>query len=162
VKNKNILFDRNELKYRQSTSAVIFDKLGRILVVQKMSYKNDEWDIPGGGIEEGERSDQAVLRELGEELGCDEFEIINVSKKKDCYEWPDEVIVKKFREKGIMYRGQKRTQFLVKFTGEEIDLKIQIEEIRIYKWVFPKELDGLLVFPEQLDRMKLLLEEFGV
>lgn len=43
--------NRDNLPYRQSTSAVILNKSEQILIVQKNSYKDNEWDIPGGGIE---------------------------------------------------------------------------------------------------------------
>ncbi|MFA6518881.1 MAG: NUDIX domain-containing protein [Candidatus Shapirobacteria bacterium] len=152
---------RDNLTYRQSTSAVILDKSGRILIVQKSSYKDNEWDIPGGGIIEGETPRNAIIRELNEELGSDKFEVIKVSEQVDRYEWPDEVINKKIAENKSVYRGQERVQFLVKFLGEEMDLKPQEEEIRNIKWVFLKELSTYLIFPNQTQKMEALLNEFG-
>lgn len=152
---------RDNLTYRQSTSAVILDKSGRILIVQKSSYKDNEWDIPGGGIVEGETPRNAIIRELNEELGSDKFEVIKASEQVDRYEWPDEVINKKISENKSVYRGQERVQFLVKFLGEEMDLKIQEEEIRTIKWVFPKDLSIYLIFPNQMQKMETLLNEFG-
>ena len=151
---------RDNLSYRQSTSAVILDESGRILIVQKNSYKDNEWDIPGGGISDGEVSREAIIRELNEELGSDKFEVIKASKQTDRYEWPDEVINKKIAENKPIYRGQERVQFLVKFLGEETDLKPQIEEIRTVKWVFSKELPTYFVFPNQMSKMEILLKEF--
>lgn len=84
--------NREELTYRQSTSAVILDKNGQILIVQKNSYKDNEWSIPGGRIEEGEMPEMTIIRELREELGSDKFEIVKVSNERDRYEWPDEMI----------------------------------------------------------------------
>ncbi len=153
---------RDNLTYRQSTSAVILDKSGRILVVQKSSYKDNEWDVPGGGIEEGEKPEVAIVRELSEELGSDKFEVIKTSKQTDRYEWPDDVINKRILEKKQFFRGQERTQFLVKFTGEENEIKTQKEEIREVKWVFPDELPAYFVFPHQMEKMKVLLKEFGI
>jgi len=154
--------NRNDLTYRQSTSAVILDKHGRILIVQKNSYKDNEWDIPGGGIEECEKPEVAIIRELCEELGSDKFEVIKISERNDCYEWPDELIIQKIKENKPVYRGQERQQFLVKFTGEESELRIQEEEIRITKWVYPKDLPDYLVFPKQVEKMEELLKEFGI
>ena len=154
--------NRNNLTYRQSTSAVILDKLGRILIIQKNSYKNNEWDIPGGGIEKNEKPDIAILRELKEELGGDKFEIIKTSIQTDCYEWPDELIEQKIIENKPVYRGQERVQFLVKFSGEENELKAQKEEIRTMKWVFPKALSTYFIFPHQMEKMKELLKEFVI
>jgi len=154
--------NRNNLTYRQSTSAVILDVLGRILIVQKSSYKDNEWDIPGGGIEESEKPEVAIIRELKEELGCNKFEMIKTSRLTDRYEWPEEVINKKIAENKPVFRGQERTQFLVKFLGEDFDLKPQTEEIREIKWVFPNELATYFIFPHQMEKMEELLKEFGV
>lgn len=153
---------REELTYRQSTSAVILNKLGQILIVQKSSYKDNEWDIPGGGIEENENLEVAIIRELKEELGCNKFEMIKTSELTDRYEWPEEVINKKIAENKPVYRGQERTQFLVKFSGEDFDLKPQAEEVREIKWVFPNELTTYFVFPHQMEKMGDLLKEFGL
>lgn len=154
--------NREELTYRQSTSAVIFDKLGRILIVQKNSYKGNEWSIPGGGIEEDETPETTIIRELYEELGSNKFEIVKVASNTDRYEWPDELINEKIAQNKAVFRGQEITQFLVKFLGEDGDLKPETEEIREIKWVFPKELAAFLIFPNQMQRMEILLKEFGV
>lgn len=154
--------NRDNLTYRQSTSAVILDKSGRILVVQKSSYKDNEWDIPGGGVEEGERPETAIIRELTEELGCNKFEVVKTSELRDSYEWPDELINQKIKENKPVYRGQQRTQFLVKFLGEDTDLKPQVEEISRFKWVIPNELSTYFIFPNQMEKMEKLLKEFEI
>ena len=154
--------NREELTYRQSTSAVIFDKLGRILIVQKNSYKGNEWSIPGGGIEEGETPETTIIRELEEELGSEKFEIVKTSNQKDRYEWPDELINEKIANNKAVFRGQEITQFLIKFLGERGDLKPEVEEIRLIKWVFPKELSSYLIFPNQMQKMEVLLDEFEI
>ena len=156
-------FNRNNLNYRQSTSAVILDKLGRILIIQKVNYKDNEWDLPGGGIEKDEKPEIAIIRELTEELGSHKFEIIKTSKKVDRYQWPDdEVINRKILENKPVYRGQERVRYLIKFSGEDLDIKPQVEEIREVKWVFLKELPNYFIFPNQMTNMKILLKEFGV
>ncbi len=158
----NLRINRDSLHYRQSTSAVIMNKLGQILIVQKSSYKDNEWDIPGGGVEEGEKPEVAIIRELSEELGSSKFEVIKASKLIDSYEWPDELIKQKIKENKPVYRGQQRTQFLVKFTGEKNELKTQEEEIKEIKWVFTNELPAHFVFPHQMEKMEELLNEFGI
>lgn len=154
--------NREELTYRQSTSAVIFDKLGRILIVQKNSYKNNEWSIPGGGIEEGETPEITIIRELYEELGSEKFEIVKTARQTDRYEWPDELINERIAKNKPPFHGQEITQFLVKFLGEDEDLKPEVEEIRAIKWVFPKELSTYLIFPNQMQKMEVLLDEFEI
>ena len=154
--------NREDLTYRQSTTAVILNKRGQILLVQKNSFKDNEWSIPGGGIEKGEAPETTIIRELNEELGSNKFEIIKISGQKDHYEWPDDLINEKIAQNKAVFRGQEITQFLVKFLGEDSDLKPETEEIRAIKWVFPKELAAFLIFPNQMQRMEILLREFGV
>jgi len=154
--------DKKTLDYRKSTIAVIVDKNNKILLIQKQSYPDNGWDFPGGGAEEGETDEQAIMRELKEELGTDKFELIKKSRENNQYDWPDEVIEKKFEEKGKTWRGQKRSQFLVKFLGEEGDVRIQEDEIRKFRWVEVDELSKLFIFPNQYEKTVNLLKEFGM
>jgi 8-oxo-dGTP pyrophosphatase MutT (NUDIX family) len=160
--NNEAVVDRTKLTYRQSTCALVTDKLGRVLIVQKKNYRDNEWDIPGGGVEAGETPTQAILREALEELGSDKFEIVKVSQHLDCYDWPPEAIVRRLKEKGKTYLGQQRTQFLIKFTGEEQDITPQVGEIKAIKWVLPSELEKYLISPNQFNKMTALLAEFGI
>jgi putative (di)nucleoside polyphosphate hydrolase len=153
--------DRNKLNYRQSTSAVIVDDLGKILLVQKMNWQDNEWDLPGGGVDENETPSEAVIRELSEELGCNYCEILKVSEQIDRYEWSDELINQKIKEGKPPFRGQERNQFLVKMT-KGIKILPQKKEIKAVKWIYPREIDKYCVFPYQLNKMKNLLKEFDI
>ena len=75
-------FNHNDLKYRQSTVAMVIDDENRVLIVQKKNYNNNEWDMPGGGVhtDKGEIPEDALLRELNEELGLTNFKILKKSK----------------------------------------------------------------------------------
>ncbi len=157
-----MIIDKSRLSYRRSTIAVVVDKNNRILLAQKQSYHDNEWEFPGGGVEESETDEQAIMRELNEELGTDKFELIKRSREDYQYDWPDEVIEKKFEEKRKTWRGQQRAQFFVKFTGQPEEIKFQKEEIRKTIWVTPQESDEYFVFPNQLTVTKRLLEEFGL
>jgi len=154
--------DRNKLGYRQSTSAVIINKKNRILMVQKVGWRENEWDIPGGGVDAKETASEAIMRELKEELGCSDFEILKISQKIDCYEWSDELILHKQSEGKAVFRGQERKQFLVRLLSESSKIKVQAEEIRKLKWIYPEEVSAYCVFPGQLEKLKSILREFGL
>lgn len=154
------MINRGNLPYRQSTSAVIVNKKEKILIIQKLNWKDNEWDFPGGGVDSGENPTQAILRELNEELGSNKFEIVKISKIIDKYEWPDDVIISRRLEKNQNFRGQERTPFLVKFTGDNIDIKTQTKEIKNHKWILVNEFEKYFVFPNQYEKVKKILEEF--
>jgi len=157
---KKINFEK--LEYRQGTVAFILNKDQKILLVQKNIFKRNEWDGPGGGVDEGERADETILRELKEELGSDKFEIVKCSQIIDKYEWPREIIEKRLLDHGKTYRGQIRKQYLVKYFGGDGEIIIQESEIRKYEWVKIKDLQKYLVFPGYFEKVKKVLEEFGI
>lgn len=152
--------DRSILDYRKSTSAIVINNIGEILIIQKVGWKKNEWDFPGGGVDVGETPDITIIRELKEELGSDKFIILNTSSIKDQYEWPDDVIIKRRLTKNENYRGQERTQFLVKFNGNNNDIKFQTNEIVNFKWIKIVNLEKYFTFPNQFERVKKVLNEF--
>jgi putative (di)nucleoside polyphosphate hydrolase len=154
------MIDRKYLKYRQSTRAIIVNKNNKILIINKQNWKEYEWDFPGGGVDQGESPEVTIIRELNEELGLNKLSILNKSKILDKYEWPDDVIIERRQQKNENYRGQKRTQFLVKFNGSNKDLKINTSEIIKYKWIKILDLEKYFVFPNQYQKVKKVLNEF--
>lgn len=154
--------DKSKLNYRKSAVGVVVDKDNKIVLVQKAAYKDNEWDFPGGGIEENETDSEAVLRELEEELGTNKLEIVSKSKIVDKYEWPDEVIERKLKNEGKTWRGQERTQFLVRFLGDREDVSFQKGELKGVVWVSILDSFKYFVFPNQADNAKRLFGEFGL
>lgn len=154
--------DIERLAYRDSTVALIIDKNKDILIIQKNSFKPNEWDFPGGGIDENEKAEDAILRELKEELGNEKFRILKRDKNKDKYNWTEDYILWRWEKYGKTYKGQERIRFLVKFLGSKDEIKIQREEIRKYKWVKINELEKYLVFPGYFEKIKKILIEWDL
>lgn len=135
--------------YRKGVSAIIKNKNNEFLLLNLNSFEERYFAIPGGGVEEGESLEEAVYREIKEELG--------ISKKsleiKGKCEVPLQFVFKtpKINSKGEEYVGSERYFFGFSFSGEENEIVLQEEEVRIYKWVAFEDLGKYLLFEGQLE-----------
>ena len=118
------------LPYRNNICCITF-KQNKFLLVQNCDWPKNWWKFPQGGINDGETLEVAALRELQEELGNDKFKIINKSKHTNQYDWNDESL----KLAGYKWQGQIQSYLLVEFLGEDIDVKLNPEETKQYKWV---------------------------
>lgn len=153
--------DKNKMIYRKKVSGVILNSENSILLVQLHVYKENEWNVPGGGIENDESPDMAIFRELQEELGTKKFELIEQSTIVYSYDFPDELIEKIILE-GKNFRGQEQIQFILRFRGDDTDIKLQNDEVRKYKWVSVNELKSHLLFPNQWENIVEVLEKSSI
>lgn len=136
---------KDELPYRLSVGAMLVNPTGRIFVAKRIDSPGDYWQMPQGGIDEGEDPLKAVLRELHEETGIAKVEIIAQSDHWRTYDLPDELIGKLW---GGKYRGQRQKWFALKFLGKDSDINIEAHEIPEFsdwKWVKIDELVNLVI-----------------
>ena len=124
--------------YRKNVAAIIFRKDGKVLFCERKSGNklckfSHKWQFPQGGVDVGETSDDAVLREIQEETGLTSLEIVF---KDDIYKPYNYPYQKKISNEKIEYVcGQAQKWFLLKFTGAESEIKIPSDEFVNYKWV---------------------------
>lgn len=126
-----------------------------------MAYQEGQWAFPGGGVDGDETPQQALKRELVEELKSDKFEIVGRSQYPGVYEWPDQVIETTYQKNGKYFRGTHLTQFWVKFAGE-LDEARAGDGIKAVKWVTREELKSHLIFPNQWENAEKVIQEFIV
>jgi 8-oxo-dGTP pyrophosphatase MutT (NUDIX family) len=112
----------------------ILIKDGMIALIKRTRDGETFYVFPGGGVEEGETDEQALKREMKEELGTDKFKIIKEFPFRHQYNWDEGTL----RYTNYRWRGQKQTFFLVEFTGDKIT--IDKEELKDYKWLTKNEL----------------------
>ena len=97
----------------------------------------DVWQFPQGGIDKGETPKMALFRELKEEIGTDEVEIITEYPKWLSYDFPENVL-----EKMKPYSGQIQKYFLVRLKkNAKIKLNTEIPEFNDYNFVSFDEID---------------------
>jgi putative (di)nucleoside polyphosphate hydrolase len=142
-----------ELPYRLNVGALLFNAWGKVLVAHRadMATGGDPaqartgWQLPQGGIDEGEDARRAVLRELAEEIGTDKFEVIGEHEDWLTYDLPGELIGHAFKGR---YRGQRQRWFALRFHGTDSDIRLDLDphpEFDAWRWAELNELPGLAV-----------------
>ncbi len=132
-----------DLPYRPCVGLMLVNPDGRIWVGRRIDTVNG-WQMPQGGIDQGESARAAALRELHEEIGTDKAEIVAESQTWHCYDLPNHLVGKAW---GGRYRGQKQRWFLLRFTGRDSDIDIDTKhpEFDAWKWVPADQLCDLIV-----------------
>lgn len=117
---------------------------GKVFAGKRIDQTVEGWQMPQGGIDEGESPRDAALRELKEETGTDRCEIIAELPDWLTYDLPPHLVGIAFHGK---YRGQKQKWFLMRFTGRDgdIDLHAHEPEFSGWKWFDLDDLPGLIV-----------------
>ncbi len=155
----------NTLPYRPNVGAVLFNRTGLVLVARRADLPNAEapaggWQLPQGGIDEGEDPRQAVLRELAEEIGTDRAEVIGEHDHWLTYDLPAELIGVALKGR---FRGQRQRWFALRFTGEDSDIRLDLDphpEFDAWRWVMLSELPGLAV-PFKREIYEVLVTSFA-
>ncbi|MFN4141145.1 RNA pyrophosphohydrolase [Aestuariivirga sp.] len=137
--------------YRPCVGVMLLNAEGLVWIGRRFDKQNDEgkghwWQMPQGGIDDGEDIRGAALRELAEETAVTSAEIIAESRQWYNYDLPDHLIGKSW---GGRYRGQTQKWLALRFTGEdsEIDLKPpgHKQEFDAWRWAPMGELIDLIV-----------------
>ncbi|PIP57447.1 hypothetical protein COX03_03080 [Candidatus Woesebacteria bacterium CG22_combo_CG10-13_8_21_14_all_39_10] len=128
------------LLYRRNVSCILF-KGNNYLLVQLADWEDNWWKFPQGGIKENETEEDAIRRELFEELNISNLKVIAKSKYTNLYDWPEEIV----KKRGFKWRGQDQVFYLVEYLGDEPDIKISDpHEVRKFQWVTKIELFNLI------------------
>ena len=129
----------SELPLRSGVGVIVLNKENKVFVAKRIDNPKNFWQMPQGGVNEGENFLKAAYRELEEETSIKNVELIKELEGTITYELPDRLLGIIWRGK---YRGQKQKWFLMKFTGEEeeINIKTKNPEFLDWKWI---ELDQI-------------------
>ena len=135
------------LPYRPCVGVVLANADGMVFTGERTDTPG-AWQMPQGGIDEGETAELAALRELEEETGIDASLVVVAAETPEWirYDLPDHLIGKVWNGK---YRGQEQKWFLLRFMGEDRDIDIgkHHREFTRWRWSSPSEvLDHIVPF----------------
>lgn len=119
------------LPYRLGVGILLLNGEGRVFVGSRIDMQSDAWQMPQGGIDPGETPEEALFRELEEEVGTRAAEIIAESQDWYFYDLPDALAGKVW---GGKYRGQKQKWFVLRFLGRDADIRIDGDHPEFQAW----------------------------
>ena len=142
--------ERGAEAYRPGVGIMLLNRHGLVFGGRRIDTSGTAWQMPQGGIDEGETPRQAAMRELKEETGTDKAEIIAESSGWLSYDLPPEKAATIW---GGRYRGQRQKWFAARFLGDDgdFDLNAFEPEFAEWKWLPAADLPRFIVpFKRQL------------
>jgi putative (di)nucleoside polyphosphate hydrolase len=138
------------LPYRRNVGAVLFDRQGRVFVARRADLPNAEgpaggWQLPQGGIDAAEDPAVAVFRELEEEIGTANADLLAEHPDWLTYDLPAHLVGVAL---GGRYRGQTQKWFALRFRGDDAEIDLSHDpdpEFDAWRWVRLAELPALAV-----------------
>ncbi len=143
--------------YRRCVVAVVTDEKGRFLVGER-TRQPGAWQFPQGGVEDQETHREGLLRELAEEVGCGEVEILREGQSDVTYDFPPDLDV----PIAAHFRGQTQKWFLVRFRpGFGPQLEKSDGEFQAVQWLKLEDVLPLIV-PFKRDAYRDGLKSIGL
>jgi putative (di)nucleoside polyphosphate hydrolase len=138
--------DPTSLPYRPGAGIMLLNREGKVFVAQRRDSTLEAWQMPQGGLDEGEDPQDGALRELEEETGIapGKVEVIARCERTLFYDLPPDLVGKLWKGR---WRGQEQHWFLARFLGEDKDVNIETEnpEFRAWRWIDPADLPATIV-----------------
>ena len=138
-------------RIRRAVGAIV-QREGQFLLIHKVKMMNSlngpekinpRWDFPKGGVKSSDIDlNSAILRELKEETGSENYAIKKMFEDTIVFQFPD-----KIKEK-IGFDSQEVTMFLVDFLGHPSELKSQDEEIDDIRFFSKEEVLNMIEFED--------------
>lgn len=165
-----------ELGYRPCVGLMVINSKGQVWIGRRAGKANDAvkgdvaevppmwWQMPQGGIDEGETALEAAYRELFEETGIRSANVSVLGESADwhTYDLPPELVGKVWKGR---YRGQKQKWFVLRFSGQDADVNITPDdpdmiEFDQWRWADVSELLDLII-PFKRNVYEAVLAELG-
>ena len=134
----------SNLPLRTGVGVIVLNKNNKVFVAKRIDNAKNFWQMPQGGVDEGEDFLKAAYRELEEETSIKSVELIKELDGTITYELPKRLLGIIWKGK---YKGQKQKWFLMRFLGEEkeINIKTKNPEFLEWKWIELDQITELVV-----------------
>jgi len=132
------------LPLRSGVGIIVLNKNNKVFVAKRIDNPKNFWQMPQGGVDNGEDFLTAAYRELEEETSIKNVKLIKEIEGITTYELPENLL-------GIIwkgqYKGQKQKWFLMRFLGSDNDINIKTDkpEFSAWKWVNLDEITDFVV-----------------
>ena len=154
--------DIARLPYRPCVGVMLVNPAGRVFVGQRIDRDVDAWQMPQGGIDDGETPREAGLRELREETGVTADLVTVEAETSDwiAYDLPHALVGKIWKGQ---FRGQTQKWLLARFLGRDDQIRIATEhpEFGSWKWLDPGDLVANIVSFKRDVYVRVLAEFAG-
>lgn len=120
--------------YRPGVGIVLFNRQGSVFVAERLDNPG-AWQMPQGGIDDGEEPEIAVFREMEEEIGTRNARIVGMLDDWICYDIPERTAQRLWNGK---YKGQRQKWIALEFLGSDHDIDLDAfehPEFSRWKWV---------------------------
>ena len=138
--------------YRENVAAIIINKDKKVLMCEH-AWIDNAWQFPQGGVEDKENEDDAIIRELFEEIGTKNFKIVSKMDKSIKYIFPYYL-----REK-YKFDGQEQKYYLLYFKGDDCEIRFDNQEkpeFKAYEWVDYDEAPKRVIYFKKLAYLEAL------
>ena len=134
----------SKLPLRSGVGIVVLNRDNKVFVAKRIDNPKNFWQMPQGGVDKGEDFLTAAHRELNEETGIKNIELIREIEGTTTYELPNHLLGIIWKGK---YRGQKLKWFVMRFLGNdsEINIKTKKPEFCKWKWIELENITDLVV-----------------
>ncbi len=140
------------LPWREGVGIVLLNNAGLVFVGERLD-RTGVWQMPQGGMDEGEEAVGAALRELAEETGIRDVSVLRTTSRALTYDLPPELVSQTWNGR---YRGQRQVWFAMRFEGTDDTIDIHgadDPEFRAWRWMHAGDIEaGIVAFKRDMYR----------